>query len=307
MAQATKTAATPQHPARSSRRGALWLPGVAWLFVRRYPALPAGILLLLVVTAIFAPLIAPVDPFKSDLLARNTPPWGFPEGSSRHILGGDQVGRDILSRITYGARVSAMVMAVSVVTGVGIGTTMGLVAGYFGGQVDEVIMRIVDVWAALPYIMVALVMVVVLGQKFWVLILLLALLSWPGAVRLVRAETLSLKTRDYVAQARIAGASNVRIMVRHILPGVLNLVVVSATLSMGTIILTEATLSFLGAGIPPPNPSWGAMISEGRRYLNDAWWVATIPGLCIFLVVMAGNFFGDWLRDHFDPRLRQLR
>jgi peptide/nickel transport system permease protein len=136
---------------------------------------------------------------------------------------------------------------------------------------------------------------------------LLALLSWPGAVRLVRAETLSLKTRDYVAQARIAGASNIRIMFRHILPGVINLVVVSATLSMGSIILTEATLSFLGAGIPPPNPSWGAMISEGRRYLNDAWWVSSIPGLCIFLVVMSGNFFGDWLRDHFDPRLRQLR
>jgi peptide/nickel transport system permease protein len=217
------------------------------------------------------------------------------------------VGRDILSRIIHGARVSAMVMAVSVVMGVGIGTTMGLVAGYFGGQVDEIIMRVVDVWAALPYIMVALVVVVVLGQKFWVLILLLALLSWPGAVRLVRAETLSLKTRDYVALARVAGASNVRIMFRHILPGVINLVVVSATLSMGSIILTEATLSFLGAGIPPPNPSWGAMISEGRRYLNDAWWVSSIPGFCIFLVVMSGNFFGDWLRDHFDPRLRQLR
>jgi peptide/nickel transport system permease protein len=278
-----------------------------WRFVRRYPALPAAILLLLVVTAVAAPIFAPVDPFKSDLYARNAPPWGFEGGSSRHILGGDQVGRDILSRIIYGARVSAMVMAVSVATGVTVGTTMGLIAGYFGGQVDEVVMRVVDIWAALPYIMVALVVVVVLGQKFWVLILLLALLSWPGAVRLVRAETLSLKTRDYVAQARIAGASNIRIMFRHILPGVINLVVVSATLSMGSIILTEATLSFLGAGIPPPNPSWGAMISEGRRYLNDAWWVSSIPGLCIFLVVMSGNFFGDWLRDHFDPRLRQLR
>lgn len=197
-------------------------------------------------------------------------------------------------------------MAVSLVFGIGIGTTMGLLAGYFGGNVDELIMRVVDVWAALPYIMVALVIVVVLGQSFAVLIFLLALLSWPGAVRLVRAETLSLKTRDYVALARVAGASNTRIIVRHILPGVINLVVVSATLSMGSIILTEATLSFLGAGIPPPHPSWGSMISEGRRHLDGAWWVATIPGVCIFLVVMAGNFLGDWLRDRFDPRLRQL-
>ncbi|MSQ07681.1 MAG: ABC transporter permease, partial [Dehalococcoidia bacterium] len=137
MAQAPKTAETLRPPqARSSPRGALWIPGAAWRFIRRYPALPSGVLLLLVITAVFAPLIAPVDPFKSDLMARNTPPWGFPEGSAKHILGGDQVGRDILSRIIYGARVSAMVMAVSVVTGVGIGTTMGLIAGYFGGQVD---------------------------------------------------------------------------------------------------------------------------------------------------------------------------
>lgn len=303
MTEAAITATSTPPGARRPRT----LPGAAWRLALRYPVLPAFILILLVVTAIFAPFLSPVSPFKSDLYARNAPPWGFPEGSSAHILGGDQVGRDILSRIIHGARVSAMVMAVSVVMGVGIGTTMGLVAGYFGGQVDEIIMRVVDVWAALPYIMVALVVVVVLGQKFWVLILLLALLSWPGAVRLVRAETLSLKTRDYVALARVAGASDVRIMFRHILPGVINLVVVSATLSMGSIILTEATLSFLGAGIPPPNPSWGAMISEGRRYLNDAWWVSSIPGFCIFLVVMSGNFFGDWLRDHFDPRLRQLR
>ncbi len=289
------------------RKGRLSPLGSLWDVARRYPTLPAAVLLLLVFTAVFAPWLVPVDPFKSDLLARNTPPWGFPDGSSKHLLGGDQVGRDILSRIIYGARVSAMVMAVSVATGVGLGTTMGLVAGYFGGQLDEFIMSVVNIWAALPYIMVALVMVVLLGQKFWVLFLLLALLSWPGAVRLVRAETLSLKTRDYVAFARVAGASPPRIILRHVLPGVINLVVVSATLSMGSIILTEATLSFLGAGIPPPNPSWGAMISEGRRYLNDAWWVASIPGVCIFLVVMAGNFFGDWLRDHFDPRLRQLR
>lgn len=290
-------------PARSGING--WLAG-AWRFLRRYPVIPGIIIVLLLFTAVFAPWLAPVDPLKADLYSYNSPPWGFPGGSSRHLLGADQVGRDILSRIVYGARVSAVVMAVSLVFGIGFGTTMGLLSGYFGGNVDELIMRVVDIWAALPYIMVALVAVVVLGQSFAVLIFLLALLSWPGAVRLVRAETLSLKTRDYVALAKVAGASNSRIILRHILPGVINLVVVSATLSMGSIILTEATLSFLGAGIPPPNPSWGSMISEGRRHLDGAWWVATIPGVCIFLVVMAGNFVGDWLRDRFDPRLRQL-
>lgn len=289
----------PTTPGRS-------LPAAAWLFLRRYPVLPGAIIALLVFTAAFAPWLAPVDPLKADLYSYNAPPWGFPGGSSSHLLGADQVGRDILSRIIHGARVSAIVMAVSLVVGIGIGTSMGLIAGYFGGNVDEVVMRVVDIWAALPYIMVALVVVVVLGQSFAVLIFLLALLSWPGAVRLVRAETLTLKTRDYVALARVAGASDKRIIVRHILPGVTNLVVVSATLSMGSIILTEATLSFLGAGIPPPHPSWGSMISEGRRHLDGAWWVSTIPGVCIFLVVMAGNFLGDWLRDRFDPRLRQL-
>lgn len=293
-------------PTQAARYGAASWPPLAWRFLRRYPVIPAFILLLLVFTAISAPLIAPVDPLKADLYAYNAPPFGFPGGSSKHLLGGDQIGRDILSRIIYGARVSAMVMTVSLVAGIGVGTTIGLIAGYFGGHVDELIMRVVDVWAALPYIMVALVVVVTLGQSFAVLILLLALLSWPGAVRLVRAETLSLRTRDYVMLAKVAGASNFRIITRHILPGVINLVVVSATLSMGSIILTEATLSFLGAGIPPPNPSWGSMIAEGRRHLDSAWWVASIPGFCIFLVVMASNFLGDWLRDHFDPRLRQL-
>lgn len=291
---------------RSVKKGWSGRLAVSVRSFRRYPVIPGVIIVLLLFTAVFAPWLAPVDPLKADLYSYNAPPWGFPGGSSRHLLGADQVGRDILSRIIYGARVSAIVMTVSLVVGIGFGTTMGLVAGFFGGNVDEAIMRVVDIWAALPYILVALVAVVVLGQSFGVLIFLLALLSWPGAVRLVRAETLSLKTRDYVALARVAGASNSRIISRHILPGVINLVVVSATLSMGSIILTEATLSFLGAGIPPPHPSWGSMISEGRRHLDGAWWVSTIPGICIFLVVMAGNFLGDWLRDRFDPRLRQL-
>ena len=172
--------------------------------------------------------------------------------------------------------------------------------------VDEVIMRFVDMWAALPFIMVALVVVQVMGQSYAVLVGLLALLSWPGAVRLVRAEVLSLRSRDYVDMARVAGGSAPRIMYKHMLPSVLNVVLVTASLQMGGIILTEATLSFLGVGIPPPTPAWGTLTSDGRNYLNDAWWVSLFPGISIFLVVMSGNFLGDWLRDRLDPTIRQI-
>ena len=167
-------------------------------------------------------------------------------------------------------------------------------------------MRFVDIWAALPFIMIALVVVLIYGQSFKILVALLALMSWPGPVRLVRAQTLSLKNMDYIASAKIYGASNIRILAKHLLPGTWNIVLVAATLNIGSIILTEATLSFLGVGIPPPTPAWGAMTASGRNYLNDAWWVAFMPGMCIFLVVVAGNFIGDWLRDRLDPSLRQL-
>ncbi|MBI64606.1 MAG: peptide ABC transporter permease [Chloroflexi bacterium] len=274
--------------------------------LRRYPIIPAFIYTVLIITAVFAPLISPQDPYKNSLRDRNVPPLGIEGSKSEYILGTDPIGRDMLSRLIYGARVSAMVMFFSILIGVTIGTTLGLISGYFGGHIDEIIMRFVDIWAALPFIMIALVVVLIYGQSFKILVALLALMSWPGPVRLVRAQTLSLKNMDYIASAKIYGASNIRILAKHLLPGTWNIVLVAATLNIGSIILTEATLSFLGVGIPPPTPAWGAMTASGRNYLNDAWWVAFMPGMCIFLVVVAGNFIGDWLRDRLDPSLRQL-
>ncbi len=274
-------------------------------FFRRWPVIPAIIITTLIVVAIFAPWLEPHNPLTLTIRDRLMPPAWYAAGSSTHLLGTDNVGRDVFSRMIHSARITVVVVLISLGTGMVIGSLLGLVAGYFGGVMDEVIMRIVDMWSALPYLLIILTMVVVLGQGYAILIAALALISWPGAVRLVRAETLRLRTQDYVALGKIAGSSTFRILYRHILPGVLDVMVVSATLHTGTLILTEATLSFLGAGVPPPNPSWGAMIADGRTYLRDAWWIAFFPGLAILLVVMAGNFLGDWMRDHFDPRLRQ--
>ncbi len=212
----------------------------------------------------------------------------------------------MLSRVIYGARISLIVAAVSLLIGGTVGTTLGMVSGYFGGWVDEVIMRVKDVKLAIPLILVALVVVIAIGQSFAVLVGLLAVNSWSGFARQVRGETLQLKTRDYIALAKVAGASTPRIILRHIFPGVVNTVLVLASLQVGGLILTESILSFLGAGVPPPTPTWGSMVSEGRTYLAGAWWIAFFPGVAIFLTVMAFNFLGDWLRDRLNPRLRQL-
>ena len=278
----------------------------AYRFVRRWPIIPVAIVVLLVLCAAFAGLIAPHDPERGDLRERNVPPLWSPEGDTKHILGTDPQGRDILSRIIFGARISLIIAAVVLCTGGVGGTLLGLVAGYAGGFTDELIMRLVDITLAIPFILVAMVVVIVAGQSFTIIVILLIAFSWNAFARQVRAETLQLKTADYVALATVAGASTWRIMFRHILPGVTSTLLVIATLRVGQLILTESILSFLGVGIPPPTPAWGVMIADGRSYLATAWWVAFFPGMAIFLTVLAFNFLGDWLRDWFDPRLRQI-
>jgi peptide/nickel transport system permease protein len=278
----------------------------AWRFARRWPLIPMLVLLALVVVGIFAPLIAPYDPLKGKVIDRFEPPAWTAEGTSKYLLGTDHTGRDILSRIMYGGRISLMVVAVSLSAGFVVGTSIGVASGFLGGWWDEVIMRLVDIWYALPFLMIALVAVMLFGQSLKIVLVLLGLLAWVGFVRVVRAHTLSIKAMDYIAYARIAGASGPRIVLRHVVPMVINSAVVIATLNVGGLIMAEATLSFLGAGIPAPTPAWGTMIAEGRNYIASSWWVAFWPGCAIFMVVMSLNFFGDWLRDKLDPRLRQV-
>ena len=280
----------------------------------RYPVLPLFVLGVLLFTGIAAPWLEPKDPIKQNLRARNAPPsWHDPAWyadnpnlTDSFFLGADHVGRDVLSRLIQGTRVSLIVVAVSMATGLAVGTALGLIGGWFGGLTDEVIMRMVDIWAAVPFLLVALVVAVVLGSSLAIMMALLALLAWSGFVRNVRAEVLTLKERDYVKLAQVAGASTPRLLFKHVFPGITNTMVVIATLNVGGLILAEATLSFLGAGIPGPKATWGLMINEGRLYLSQAWWITVFPGAAIFLVVMSLNFLGDWLRDYLDPRLRQL-
>ena len=212
----------------------------------------------------------------------------------------------MLSRVIYGARISLVVVAVTLGVGLVIGVIAGLLAGWYGRWVDELMMRIVDIKLAIPTILLALVLVLALGQSFLIIVAILAIAVWPRFARNTRGEVLQLKTMDYVALAKVAGASTPRILFVHIFPGIVNTLIILASLEVGIVILLESTLSFLGAGVPPPTPAWGSMVADGRDRLAVAWWISTMPGVAIMLVVLAMNLFGDWLRDKLDPRLRQL-
>ncbi len=280
---------------------------------RRWPIVSIVLISILAFVAIFAPILSPQSPIENNLRDRNAPPFWYTEWyeendkvTRTYILGADPIGRGVLSRLIHGARISMMVVIVAMVSGTVVGTGLGMIAGYAGGIVDEVITRIVDIWLGLPFILLALIVAVTIGPGLWTMMGLLALAAWPAFVRNVRAEVLTLRERDYVALAKISGASSSRILIRHILPGVMNTVLVIATLRIGQLILTEAFLSFLGAGIPSPTPTWGGIIADGREYLRDAWWVSVFAGVAIGLTVFALNFLGDWMRDTFDPRLRQV-
>jgi peptide/nickel transport system permease protein len=274
--------------------------------------IPVAILVALVIVAIIAPAISPYDYAEHNLIERVAPgfwnnQWYVDHPNvSFHLLGTDAYGRDIFSRVMNGARVSLVVSAVAIAAGMTIGSALGLIAGYYGGLIDEVISRFVDIWLSLPFILVALIAAIVFGTGFTIVIILMALLAWSVFVRNIRAEVLTLREREYVYIARIQGASDLRIIWRHLAPGVMNTIIVIATLRVGQLVLAEATLSYLGAGLPSPTPAWGLMVSEGRNFIATAWWIAFFPGICILLLVMSLNFIGDWSRDRFDPRLRQM-
>ena len=232
-------------------------------------------------------------------------------GSSKYWLGTDQLGRDILSRVIYGARISLLAAAVTLGVGGSIGVILGLLAGWYGGVVDEAIMRFVDILLAIPLVLIALAMVATLGTSLTIIVAVLTIFIWPRFARQLRGEVLQLKNMDFVALAKVAGASTPRILFVHIFPGTINTLIVVATLQVGIVILLEATLSFLGAGVPPPTATWGGMVSDGRGLLaggfeTGSWWISTFPGVAIMLTVMSLNLFGDWLRDKLDPRLRQI-
>jgi peptide/nickel transport system permease protein len=266
----------------------------------------ALLLVILVVPAVFAPWLAPHDPLEGRLSLKLKPPAWTTGGSWQYPLGTDPLGRDILSRLIYGARVSLSVSVVAIVMGGVLGTVLGLCAGYFGGWTDALIMRAVDVAFSLPTILLGLVLAVVIGPSFRTVIIIVTFLLWARYARQVRGEVLTVKQRDFVAQARITGCSHLRIIFGHILPNVVNTLIVLATLQVGYVILLEGTLSFLGVGIPPPTPAWGLMVATGRSLIVSAWWVSFFPGLAIVLTVLVLNLMGDWLRDRLDPKLRQL-
>jgi peptide/nickel transport system permease protein len=268
--------------------------------------IPAAILALLIIAAIFAPLLAPYPPTEIDLTHRLAPPIFAAGGSSTHFLGTDPLGRDILSRIVFGARVSLSVSLLVILITATIGTTIGVIAGYVGGRTESILMRITDVCLSLPAILIALLLGTILGPSFLTVVIALSIFGWAGYARIIRGESLRLRNADFVSQARIIGSSPLRVMAKHIFPNVINPLIIMATMQVGLVILTESTLSYLGAGIPANSASWGSMVSDGRNFIDVAWWVSFFPGLAIGLVVLSGNFLGDWIRDKLDPRLRQV-
>lgn len=254
--------------------------------------------------AIFAPILAPHDPAKTNAAMRLLPPMWVEKGNSSFILGTDNLGRDILSRIIYGSRVSLIVGICSVMVSGAIGVVLGLFAGYYGKWIDTVIMRVVDSFLAIPTILFMLVVLAVLGPGLGTMIFVIGITHWVTYARIVRSEVLSVKERDFVRAAKAVGSKDFRIIFTHILPNVVSSFIVISTLSVATNIILEASLSFLGLGIQPPAVSWGGMLSDGRQYLATSWWVATFPGIAITITVLSIIFLGDWLRDVLDPRLK---
>lgn len=256
------------------------------------------IVIIVIFAAIFAPLLAPADPNQSNRPNRLRPP-----GAPGNLLGTDQQGRDMLSRIIYGARISLLVSLVTVISAVTIGTLVGLLAGYYGGIIDTLFMRVVDVWLSFPFILLALTVNALLGIGLRNIIITLIVTGWVVYARLVRGEVLALKEQQFIEATRALGQSDLLILFGHLLPNVITPIIVVSSLQVSQIIVAEATISFLGFGIQPPTAAWGNMLSEGRNYLINAWWLATFPGIALAITALGINLTGDWLRDTLDPKI----
>jgi peptide/nickel transport system permease protein len=274
--------------------------------LRQAPLIPLLIIALVVFMAIFANVLTVESPTLPSLTDRLQPPFWEEGGSLSHPLGTDPLGRDILTRLMFGARISLLVAFFTLLLGGMGGAMIGLFSGYMGGKIDTIIMRIADATLAFPIILLAILLVSTIGASLVNVIYAIAMVLWARYARIIRGEVLVLKEQDFVAKARVVGCSHFRIMVVHLFPNVVNTLIVLLTLQVGWVIIVEASLSFLGAGVPPPTPAWGSMVSDGRDYIIDAWWVSLFPGLAIMLVVLAFNLLGDWLRDKLDPKLRNV-
>ena len=269
--------------------------------VKLVPHVPAAILIGFVLMAIFADLLATHNPRAVDILNGRQLP-AFAGGSTENWLGTDVLGRDVFSRLVKGAQVSLSVAALVIFVGATVGSALGIISGYYGGWVDALIQRVVDIALALPLILIAIVAAVTIGASFQNVVIVISTLLWARFARQIRVEALALREADFVTLAKLSGVSSFWIMRRHILPNVMATIIVITTLQVGQIVLVEAALSFLGVGVPPPAPSWGSMVNDGRAELLDTWWVSFFPGMAILLLVLSLNTLGDWLRDYLDPR-----
>lgn len=263
-----------------------------------------GLTLIFLIAAVAAPLVAPADPFEQNLVRRLMPPAWAPRGSLANLLGTDQLGRDLLSRIIFGAQVSFFIGIAAVLVGAVIGLPLGILGGYYGGVLDVVVQRMIEIQMGLPFILLAIILTVLFRPGMLSLIIILGISSWIQYGRLSRIETASVKEQEYISAARAIGCSDARIMTRHIFPNLVPTVIVVLSIQLPRTILAEATLSFLGLGVMPPTPSWGGMINEGREFVFRAWWLQTFPGIAMVLCVTAIGLLGNWLRDRLDPRLR---
>ena len=282
--------------------------GLTFKRLLRSPGGLVGLVLVVLVllVAIFAPVLSPHDPAKQNIVYRLKPPFWSEDGTLEYPLGTDSVGRDILSRVIYGSRISLFVGFVATAASAFVGVSLGLLAGFVGGKTDAVISRVGDVQQAIPFLVLAIAVAAMLGPGLFNLILVLVITTWVTFFRVVRGEVLSVREEQYVLSARCIGSSAIRIMLRYILPNVTASIIVIATLLVANMIIFEASLSFLGLGVPSSVPTWGRIVADGREYIADEWWIAFFPGLAILITVMGVNLLGDWLREDLDPKQRHM-